>query len=81
MKNVEAYEAKTLFTELLHDVEQGETVTVTRHGVAVARIVPVQNEASDASIVIDEFLRFVREHDIRLGGGISIRELIEEGRR
>jgi prevent-host-death family protein len=81
MKTVGAYEAKTHFSELLRDVENGETVTVTRHGVAVARIVPVQHDAHDASSVIDELLQFTRDHDIRLGGGISIRELIEEGRR
>jgi len=81
MKTVGAYEAKTHFSELLRDVEKGETVTVTRHGVAVARIVPVQNGANDAGSVIDELRRFTREHDIRLGGGITIRELIEEGRK
>jgi prevent-host-death family protein len=81
MRTIGAYEAKTHFGELLRDVENGETITVTRHGVAVARIVPVQDDANDARSVIDEFLRFTRENDIRLGGGITIRELIEEGRR
>ena len=81
MKTVGLYDAKTHFSELLREVENGETVTVTRHGVAIARIMPIQEVASDASSVIDDLLRFTEEHDIRLGGGITIRELIEEGRR
>jgi prevent-host-death family protein len=81
MKTVGAYEAKTHFSELLRDVENGETVTVTRHGVAVAQIVPIQKSSRDAASVIEEFRRFREEHDVRLGGGITIRELIEEGRR
>jgi prevent-host-death family protein len=81
MKTVGLYDAKTHFSELLREVENGETVTVTRHGVAIARIMPIQEVASDASSVIDDLLRFTEEQDIRLGGGITIRELIEEGRR
>jgi prevent-host-death family protein len=81
MKTVGAYEAKTHFGELLRDVENGESITITRHGVAVARIVPIQEEVREAATVIEELLRFTRENNIRLGGGITIRELIEEGRR
>jgi prevent-host-death family protein len=80
MKTVGAYEAKTHFSELLKEVRSGQTVTITHHGVAVARLVPVQHDANDAASAIDELLRFSREHNIRLGGGITIRELIEEGR-
>lgn len=35
-----AYEAKTRLGELLDRVEQGEDVTITRHGKPVARLVP-----------------------------------------
>lgn len=44
MRTVQASEAKAQFLRLLDDVEQGETVTITRHGRAVARLVP-QSEA------------------------------------
>jgi prevent-host-death family protein len=40
MKTIQAAEAKTQFLRILDDVEQGESVIVTRHGRKVARIVP-----------------------------------------
>ena len=40
MREVRATEAKTRLAELLRAVEQGETVAITRHGKAVARLVP-----------------------------------------
>ena len=41
---VGAYEAKTRLSELLQRVQEGETVTITRHGHPVARIVGVEPE-------------------------------------
>lgn len=41
-----AFEAKNRLGHLLDLVEQGEEVTITRHGKAVARLVPPQ-KASD----------------------------------
>jgi prevent-host-death family protein len=40
MKVVGAFEAKNKLGQLLDLAEQGEEVTITRHGKAVARIVP-----------------------------------------
>jgi prevent-host-death family protein len=40
MKQVGAFEAKNRLGQLLDDVERGEEVTITRHGKAVARLVP-----------------------------------------
>lgn len=40
MRTVGAFEAKNTFGTLLDWVEQGEEVVVTRHGRAVARLVP-----------------------------------------
>ncbi len=40
MKILSASQAKSHFSELLADVERGETVEVTRHGRVVAKIVP-----------------------------------------
>lgn len=78
--SVGAYEAKTHLAELLDRVERGERVTITRHGRPVAVLVPPPGvpdrtaaEAVDALLV----LRAGR----RLGKGLSVRDLIEEGRR
>jgi prevent-host-death family protein len=46
MSRVGVHEAKTRLSELLRSVEAGEEVIVTRGGVPIARIVPV--EASGA---------------------------------
>ncbi len=40
MRHVQSSDAKARFAELLGQVEQGETVVITRHGKPVARIVP-----------------------------------------
>lgn len=79
MKSVGAYEAKTRFAELLREVENGETIIVTRHGSPIARLGPMEKEADDAAAAIEELHRYRREHRPTLGG-ITIRELIEEGR-
>lgn len=40
MREIQASEAKTHLPQILDDVERGETVIITRHGRAIARIVP-----------------------------------------
>ena len=79
MRTVGAYEAKTRFGELLREVENGETIIVTRHGFPVARLIPMAKEAVDVAAAMEEIHRFRREHRPTLGR-ITLRELIEEGR-
>jgi len=40
MKQVQASAAKARFSELLDEVERGETVVITRHGKAIATLMP-----------------------------------------
>jgi prevent-host-death family protein len=80
MKTVGAYEAKTHFSELLAEVAAGATVEITKHGTPVASRVPVRNDFAAAAAAIDEWERYRDEHNVNLGGGITIRELIEDGR-
>jgi prevent-host-death family protein len=79
VKTVGATEAKRRFSELLREVENGETVIVTRHGLPVARLIPMAKEADDVAAAIEEIHRYRREHRPTLGG-ITLRELIAEGR-
>lgn len=81
MATIGAYEAKVHFSELLKKVEEGGTVTVTRHGVPVARIVPFHDAFADSAAAIDEWRQYRDKHQITLGEGITIRELIEDGRK
>jgi len=74
-----AYEATTHLSELLDDVARGETITITKHGVPVARIVPI---TETHRMSVDEAIASLREH--RKGvtlGGMTLRELRDEGRR
>jgi len=41
MKNIQATKAKAQFSELLDDVERGETVVITRHGKPIVRMTPM----------------------------------------
>jgi prevent-host-death family protein len=40
MRSIQASEAKAHFLRILDEVERGESVTITRHGKPVARVVP-----------------------------------------
>src|SRR3954453_17723548 len=83
MEFVGAYEAKTHLPQLLDRVESGETIIITRHGKPVAKLVPASGETTkpDVKKAIEEMKRFQKEHGPTLGPGLTIRELIEEGRR
>lgn len=80
MQTIGAYEAKTHLGQLLAAVARGETVTITKHGVPVAMLVPPPETARpDVDAAIDAWLE--ARKGITLGDGLSIREMIEEGRR
>lgn len=79
MSEVGAYEAKTHLPSLLERVEKGERFIITKHGRPVAELRPV-GELSPERIrgIIDRMKAFQATHDL---GGISARELIDEGRK
>jgi prevent-host-death family protein len=47
MRTVGTFEAKTHLSTLLEQVEHGEEITITKHGRAVARLVPVGAASRD----------------------------------
>ena len=57
MKEVQATEAKAQFASLLSDVERGQTITITRHGKAVARLVPAGADEAEQRRTAVEALR------------------------
>ncbi|BBH17265.1 hypothetical protein Back2_15520 [Nocardioides baekrokdamisoli] len=76
---VGAYEAKTHLPALLARVEAGETVTITRHGHPVAKLVPISDvRMSDAEW---EALLARRSTTKVLNPGETMRDLIHEGHR
>lgn len=80
MQTIGVYEAKTHLGQLLVAVARGETITITKHGVPVAMLVPPpETVRPDVDAVIDAWLE--ARKGITLGDDLSIREMIEEGRR
>jgi len=79
MTEVGAYQAKTHLPELLTRVAKGERITITRHGAPVAMLVPPPaTRKQPVTDTITELRRFRLSHAL---GDISLKELIEEGRR
>lgn len=80
METIGSFEAKTHLSSLLDRVSKGERITITKHGVPVALLVPVDTSAKlDRDAVIEELKSFGRGR--KLPKGMTIRDLIEEGRR
>lgn len=80
MPSVGSYEAKTHLPSLLKRVERGERITITRHGHPVALLVPVSEAVEEErSQAVEGLLRFRAGHS--LGRGLTVRDLVETGRR
>jgi len=80
MTFVGAYEAKTHLPELLRRVENGERITITRHGHPVAELVPPGIASGRDVREVIEDIKELRRGNV-LGKGLTIRQLIDEGRR
>lgn len=80
MREIQASEAKTHLPRLLDAVERGETIRITRHGRAVARLVP---EADRRQLEIEEAIARIERR--RAGASrITLDELLasrHEGHR
>lgn len=83
MKNREAsvgaFEAKNRFSELLERVDHGAEVIITKHGRPVAKLVPMSGSKNVVRKQTTAELRALsKRYSLK---GLSVRELIEEGRR
>ena len=80
MESVGSFEAKTHLAQLLERVAKGEEFTITKHGKPVARLVSAATKLKpDVEQVIKQLKAFSKRNT--LGKGLTLRELIEEGRR
>lgn len=80
MREIQASEAKTHLPQLLDEVERGETVIITRHGRAIARLVPESHRRQEE---IDRAIDSIRALGRRTGS-ITVAELLsarDEGRK
>jgi len=79
METIGAFEAKTHLSELLDRVARGETIQITKRGRPVALLTPpAVDQVTDLKQVVAE-IRHMRKG--RKLGRISLRTLVEEGRR
>ncbi len=79
MKTVGAYEAKTHLPKLLERVAKGEAISITKHGVPVATLLPAgASKRAPVRETIEELKKF--RGNRRLGKKLSIRTLLDEGR-
>lgn len=73
-----AFEAKTHFSELLDRVARGEKITITRHGVPAALLVPIEERKRTHEQIV-EGMRALRKRV--KPDTMSVREMVIEGRR
>jgi len=87
MTKIGAFEAKNTLGSLLDRVERGEEIVITRHGKAVARLVP-NTRRVDSEQAVAAFVR-IRERARKIrakskGPGFdwpALKKLRDEGRR
>jgi prevent-host-death family protein len=80
MREIQASDAKARLPQLLDDVERGETLVITRHGRAIARIVPEVNRRQEE---VDRALASIRELRKRTRK-LSLKQILsarDEGRK
>jgi prevent-host-death family protein len=80
MRKVGSFEAKNKLSALLDEVEHGAEIVITRHGQAVAKLVPPEpgfdrKKAKRAAAGLREASKGVMLR------GLKIKDLINEGRR
>jgi len=79
METIGAYQAKTHLPKLLERVSRGDRITITKHGVPVAVLQPYDpDKRVNVAAVIVELRDFRAQNSL---GDLTIREMIEEGRR
>lgn len=80
METVGAFDAKTHLSALLDRVARGERITITRHGVPAAMLVPVGEAAG--KLTHEEIVEGMRALRARVRpDAMSVRDMVHQGRR
>jgi prevent-host-death family protein len=82
MRTVGIFEAKQKLSELVERASRGERIQITRRGKVAAEIGPAQ-EKPDLDDIKEIFagMERIRKRAKPLPHGVTIKDLIEEGRR
>jgi prevent-host-death family protein len=73
------FEAKQKLSELVERAGEGEQIGITRRGKLMAMLVPARKEVSLKEVFAD--IERIRKRAKPLPKGVTIKDLIEEGRR
>jgi prevent-host-death family protein len=79
MRKVGLFEAKQKLSELVRSASRGERIGITRRGKLEAEIVPAQKDEVDLKEIFASMER-IRKRAKPLPRGVTIKDLIEEGR-
>jgi len=82
---VPVYEAKTRLSELLVQAEHGEVITITRHGVPVARLVAAEGGRARGRVAsrrrrVDDAFEALAQLRRGITLDLPLRQAIEQGR-
>ncbi|MGR3318882.1 MAG: type II toxin-antitoxin system Phd/YefM family antitoxin [Candidatus Anammoxibacter sp.] len=79
MSTIGAYEAKTHLSQLLNRVAKGEKIIITKHSIPIAVLQqPESQKKLSPQDAIANLREFRKNHSLK---GLSLKEMIEEGRR
>jgi len=83
MRTIGLFEAKQKLSELVERASEGEQIGITRRGKLTALIVPARNNVSLGVSLKEAFAEIerIRLRAKPLPKGMTIKDLIEEGRR
>lgn len=81
MTTVGIFEAKTHLSALIARVAKGEKITITVRGKPVAVLKPVIDDKAESMEAVEALRHWRKNNAPTLGPGLTIRQLIEEGRR
>ena len=79
MQTMGAFEAKTHFSALLEQVEQGEEFLITRHGHPVAKLISIKSNGRKQ--VHNSIQRLRAMSQVNVLGDLDWKSLRDEGRR
>ncbi len=79
MRTIGAFEAKTHLSEILEKASQGEETLITRRGIPIAKIIPVEKDSLGMkSNLLQEFKQLRKKLTLV---NLSWKELRDEGRK
>jgi prevent-host-death family protein len=80
MRTIGLFEAKQKLSELVERAGEGEQIGITRRGKLAAMLVPAREDKVSLKDVFADIER-IRKRSKPLPKGMTIKDLIEEGRR